>query len=567
MTVRPREGEPNTPNMNHRLSHPSHPTRRGLPIAMLMLFSVTSLHADEYPVDTTIDVLHYRFELRLRDATDSIEGMATVLIRFLREVRAPLRLDLSGTGVDRDGKGMQVDTVWVDDRVAAFRRSGDVLWIEAGELRQAGRDARVRIRYRGIAADGLHAVRDRTGTRGFFSDNWPNKTRNWLPTIDHPHEKATCEFIVTAPAHFQVVSNGLVREISVLDDSTHRTHWVQSVPISAWLYTLGVSHFAMEVTGYFEGRPLQSWVYAKERDAGFRDFSEPTADVLRYLTGYAGPFAYEKIANIESPIVGGGMEAASAIGYNERMIDGRKSKRVRNVIIHELAHQWFGNAVTEATWDDAWLSESFATYFTLRYIEHAYGAEEYREELARARNLYEAHLSKGDSFPIVASRTAETGPVTNYAVTYQKGAWVLTMLRDLIGEEAFRKGIRDYYGTHFNATARTSDLVGCMERASGMRLDRFFRQWLYRSGRIDAAYSWRYDPGKRMLEVSLTQTGKSDDAYAFPLDIRVESEGYSADRRMEVDAARMTWRFPIKRMPERVILDPGGKLLARFRQL
>jgi glycosidase len=182
-----------------------------------------------------------------------------------------------------------------------------------------------------------------------------------------------------------VVSNGLLVEETDLPDGRRRTHWRQSVPIAPWLYVLGVARFAVQHVDTFDGKAIQTWVYAKDRDAGFHDFAVPTRDALAFYSERVGPFSYEKLANVQSNSVSGGMEAASAIFYSEGSVTGTRSERWRNVVIHEVAHQWFGNAVTEYDWDDVWLSEGFATYFTLLFIEHAYGRDEFLRGLEDSR--------------------------------------------------------------------------------------------------------------------------------------------------------------------------------------
>ena len=223
-------------------------------------------------------------------------------------------------------------------------------------IRPGGFDQRIQLTvgYRGVPATGLIIGDNKHGDRTFFSDNWPNKARNWLPTIDHPYDKAKCEFIVTAPAHYQVISNGLKVEETDRGDGTRLTHWRQSVPIASWLYALGVARFAVQYVDTFEGKSIETWVYPQDRDAGFYDFAVPTKQAMAFYSDMVGPYSYEKLANIQSNSVGGGMEAATAIFYGDASVTGERSERWRNVIIHEVAHQWFGNAVTEYDWDDGW---------------------------------------------------------------------------------------------------------------------------------------------------------------------------------------------------------------------
>ncbi|NJK42540.1 MAG: M1 family metallopeptidase, partial [Aquincola sp.] len=222
----------------------------------------------------------------------------------------------------------------------------------------------LRIRYAGQPADGLQIKPTPHGDRAFFSDNWPDKGHHWLPLIDHVADKATMEMAVIAPSHYQVISNGV--RIEETDDTrgTRRTVWRESVPISPWLYALGIAHFAVQHVGSYGAVPIETWVFAQQRDAGFFDFAVPTKDALAFYSEWIGPYSYEKLANVQSNSVSGGMEAASAIFYSAGSVAGNRPVRWRNVVIHEIAHQWFGNAVTEADWNDVWLERGFRHVFS-----------------------------------------------------------------------------------------------------------------------------------------------------------------------------------------------------------
>jgi len=519
--------------------------------------------ADNYPKNPNVDILHYRFELTLSDETNEIYGVTTISVRFKKAGLDKVRLDLVNQAGDPDKKGMLIESIYQKGVKMNYTHSNNEIWITFAQASVADTETQFVITYRGIPQDGLRIGPTKFGDRSFFNENWPHRARHWLPVIDHPYEKATSEFIVKAPAHYQVVSNGLLQEETNLDSKTKLTHWKQSVPVSSWLYVLGVAQFAVQYVDQFDGKSIQTWVYRQDRDAGFYDFAEPTKRVMDFFSDYIGPYAYEKIANVETPSVKGGMETSSAIFYGEELIDGKRSVRLRNVVIHELAHQWFGNAVTETTWDDAWLSEGFATYFTMIFIEQAYGREEFVNQLTSAKKVTYNYFAKDPSYKIIDDRSPEKGPVTN-SVTYQKGAWVLHMLRNHVGDQAFQQGIRDYYRSFMNSNASTTDFRLAMERASGMDLKDFFQQWLYQGGNITMSGTWKYDKAKKQVKVTLRQTQSTEYRFDFFIELGIYKPGNNIPEitRQPITARQTEFTIPSDVKPEKIMLDPRTVLLA-----
>jgi aminopeptidase N len=510
---------------------------------------------DDYPRRVGIDVESYRFELELRDDVDVIDGRARVTVRFTLDGITELPLDLVGRR--SDGTGMTVRGVEAEGHALEFTHDDDLLTVRLPEASRTGTTLSVTVGYAGVPASGLRIGPNKYGDRTFFSDNWPNRAHNWLPTVDHVAEKATSEFVVIAPAHYQVVSNGLLQEETDLGDGTRLTHWKQSVPISPWLFVLGVAQFAVQHLDDFKGVPIQTWVYHQDRDEGFYDFAVPTKQALEFYDEYVGPFVYEKLANITSPATGGGMEAASAIMYGENSVTGERSVRWRNVIIHEIAHQWFGNAVTESDWDDVWLSEGFATYFTLLFREHAYGRDDFVMGLREAADaiwpLYEAE----PEYRIVHDDLDDMSRVTS-RITYQKGAWVLHMLRRRMGDEAFWNGIRLYYARYMNGTASTADFMRAMEEVSSMDHRAFFDQWLRQGGNPAVQGTWWYDEAVGAVNVELRQV-QDVGAFQWPLDIGIHlDDDRVADVHRTFDLTEDTHRFviPVAGSPRDVELDP-----------
>ncbi len=528
-------------------------------IVALAVAALATGAVDTYPRQP-IDVEHYRFALTLADSTDRIVGVATVRVRLLQaEIRA-VTLDLANATAARQGRGMRVSAVTSRGAMLQFAHTADRLTITLDRPSATGDVVEFVVRYEGIPADGLKITQSKYGDRTFFSDDWPDKARQWLPTVDHIADKATMEMDVVAPAHYQVISNGRRMESTDLPGNTRRTVWRESVPIAPWLYTLGVARFAVQEVGEYDGKPIQTWVLAQDRDAGFFDFAVPTRDALAFYSEHVGPYSYEKLANVQSSIGGGGMESASAIMYGPASVTGTRSTRWRNVVIHEIAHQWFGNAVTENDWNDVWLSEGFATYFTLLFIEHAYGRDEFAQGLRDSRRTVLEFYAKTPDYRVVHENLADMSQVTT-GMTYQKGSWVLHMLRQKMGDDRFWAGIRDYYARFKDANASTTDFRLAMERASGLDLSAFFQQWLYRGGVPRVEASWTWDAVAKQVVVDLTQT-QSGEPFQLPVEIGItDAGGKMRVERAELSARSGRFTFAAEKEPEVLTLDPQVRVL------
>lgn len=532
------------------------------PLLAICLFTPMVNRADRYPRNYDLDIQHYQFKLWLSDRNDSIRAEATLILNFKKAGVQQVRLDLTNAATDLQGKGMTVIGITNEGKSLSYSHRSNELLITIPNA-TVGQPLSVTILYQGVPDAGLAVRKNRYNDRSFFSDNWPDLGHHWLPLVDHPYDKATCEFIVIAPSHYQVISNGLLQEESLLIDGNKLTHWKQSVPIAAWLFVLGVADFAVQYVDSYEGKSIQTWVYRQDRDAGFYDFQTPSKEALSFFSDYVGPFAYEKLANVQSSNSTGGMEAASAIMYSEKSVTGKRDARWQTVITHEIAHQWFGDAVTESDWDDVWLSEGFATYFTLLFEEHSKGRDEFTDGLKSSREQIIKYLQKNKDTPVVHDQLTDMSKVTS-ALTYQKGAWILHMLREMMGEPNFRKGIRSYYKKYLNANASTANFRFEMEQASDSDLRSFFSQWLYQEGMPKIKGTWAWDSKKKELKLNLEQIQVN--TFSFPLEIGIINNGKQSPeiKKVIVNERQSTVSFPSETKPASVIIDPRTVLLAEF---
>jgi aminopeptidase N len=524
-------------------------------LALLLACLPRPLAADTYPRQAGVDAIHYVFRLALHDDTDEITGEASIQLRFLGNGVRQVALDLASPA---EGKGMTVTAVTSQDRPLAFTHAADRLSITLPELSVAGRDFTITIRYSGIPAGGLHIGKNHFGERTFFSENWPDKARQWLPMIDHPYDKATGELVVTAPAEYQVVANGLLLEQTDLPGGQRRTHWRQAVPISSWLYAVGAARFAVHHAEPVNGIPLQSWVFPQDRDEVVAGFEGTARAALLFFAEHVGPYAYEKLANVQAAGMKGGTEHASSIFYGESSVTGRP---IVGLVAHEIAHQWFGDSVTERDWDDVWLSEGFATYFTLLFMEHTQGRDAFVTGLKSSRERVLALELEHPDSPVIHRNLSDMKKVTNQLI-YQKGAWTLHMLRRLIGDDAFWNGIREYYRRYRDQNASTDDFRQVMEQASGRDLREFLRQWLERSGVPRIGGTWRFDAERKQVEVTLAQE-QAGEPFRLPIEIGLGSGPGATTRieRVEIHDHGATFAFPADSKPTSVILDPDTWLL------
>ncbi len=514
--------------------------------------------ADTYPRQPLVDAVHYAFQLTLGDDSDEIAGTATILLRFTGGGVTTVALDLASAA---NGKGMTVAEVTSAGLAVPFRHAEDRLVLTLPAPPREGEEQSITVRYGGVPANGLRMLKNKFGDRVFFSENWPNNARQWLPMIDHPYDKATSEFIVTAPSRYQVVSNGLLQEETDLGDGRRRTHWKQSVPIASWLNAIGVAEFSVHHDGLVKGVPHQTWVYRQEQATGPAWFETRSRQAMEFLSEHVGPYSYEKLANVEAAGFNGGTEHASAIFYSEKSILERPDT---GLIAHEIAHQWFGNAVTEKDWDDVWLSEGFATYFTLLVAEHHEGRDAFVAGLKRSREAVFTLERDNPGAAVLHDNLADMKKVLN-RIIYQKGGWTLHMLRRQMGTEAFWEGIRDYYKRYRDGSATTADFRQVMEAHAGQDLGWFFTQWLARPGSPVVEGGWRYDAATRRVVIDLAQV-QPGDAYRLPLEFAVTAGGTTRTETVQFTQKQQRVEFAVDAEPTAVALDPDTWVLmnARF---
>jgi len=521
--------------------------------AMLLLLGPTSAAgaaSDGYPRLDDVDILHYRIRLDIGETGKAIQGETTILAVMLAGGRDVLPLDLVALTVDR---------VTVDGEIAAFEHRDGRLSISLGDGHARGDTVAVAVVYHGEPVDGLYIQANKFGDRSVFADNWPNRARHWFPGVDHPYDKATAEFIVTAPTAYDVVANGRLLETTAVSPEMKRTHWKTDAPIPTYCMVVGAARFSIIRPGSWQGIPVSYYLFPGDRDAGITDFSRST-DMLAFYTNLIGPYPYAKLALVQSSTRFGGMENASAIFFPERSISGAKLGEL--TIAHEIAHQWFGDSVTESDWHHLWLSEGFATYFGALFFEEADGDERFHEMLNRSKARY-IEANRRAPAPIYNPDITDLFDLLN-AYNYSKGGLVLHMLRSLMGDEAFFEGIRRFYREYRDQTVLTRDFQSVMEAQYGSTLDWFFEQWIYRAGHPVVEVAWSWDDQAGEVSVHLSQV-QPQEPFRLPVTLGFKVGDEQHRRQIELHDRSHQFRFKLDGAPDEVLVDQVDWLLMEAR--
>jgi len=506
-----------------------------------------------------IDILRYDFAIRINDTTDVIQGKTLITLNRKKPVD---RLILNFKNQDKSGYGMCVLSVTDKHELRLeFKHLHDNLTVFFPKNLKKD-SLQIQITYQGIPADGLYIRRNKYGKRTFFGDNWPNRAQYWLPVIDHPSDKAVVSWTITAPKHYEVVASGrLVKKLKRPDNFVYK--YQTKVPIPTKVMVFAAADFNIKnfktLKLHSACVPVSSWIYADSPEAGFDDY-KCSLRALQFYDSLIGPYVYQKLANVQSNTRFGGMENAGNIFYDENTVDGTKS--AENLVAHEVAHQWFGNTVTEKNWRDIWLSEGFATYLTDLYIKERYGNQKFKERMQMERQK----VMRYNSFqrrPVVYDESENLSRLLN-PNSYEKGAWVLYMLHQKMGDKKFFQLLRNFYQTYRLKNASTEDFIAMAEKIYVERLDRFFEQWLFQDNLPVLKITKKIDPKKRLLTIQIEQL---EAIYKLKLPVRIKWAGGQTDFVLKVDKPSQVQHLHLPKnfdvQTYKLIIDPDIQVLCK----
>lgn len=407
------------------------------------------------------DVEHYRLGVDYDPPSDRLSGRA-VVTAVATQPLSRFNLDLHG---------LEVTAVGVDGDRARHRRDGDELVVTPARGLAQGSRFSVEIEYAGRPGTQVNSP---LGSGGFLHTEdgaialgQPYSAATWFPVNDHPSDKATYDIEVTVPDGLAALSNGVPGERSSAGGRT-TWRWSERAPMASYLTTLVIGAYRVE-TGVHAGKPIVTAVPERLPATGPEAVSlARTGEIADFLAERFGPYPFDSYGGVavSDPRVGYALETQSRPVYGPGFF--RSGQPNFGVVVHELAHQWFGDSVAVTRWRDIWLNEGFATYAEWLWEEHQGGRP--------AQGTFEWHYAMTDW----SAPSLDPGPEHMFgSAVYQRGAMTVHALRRAVGDQAFFAILRAWTAERRGGNGTTDDFVELAERVSGKQLDGLFDAWLY----------------------------------------------------------------------------------------
>lgn len=412
---------------------------------------------------------------------------------------------------------LHVDSVKVNNVSAPFGTTGLILTVSFPKVLQPGETFTVRTFYHSTEPElawwGLHFV-DFQGYPIVGNLSEPFYSRTWWPCKDFPHDKAdSIDITITYPSNQFCSSNGkLISDVDNLN-GFRTTHWAERYPISTYLVSVAISEvehwrdYALKTDT--DSLPVDYWVYPPLLAFAQQTYlyTPMAIDTLSKLFGKY-PFSNEKYA-MSNFMWGGAMEHQTNTSMSPSVIGNVM------ILVHELAHQWWGDMITCRDWRNIWLNEGFATYSEALFYESVFGKEGLHDYMNGIQYFGPGSIYYRD--------TTNSGSILDIIV-YDKGGWVLHMLRGVIGDSAFFNGLRSYGDSPLKyGNATTDDFKHYMEIASGKDLDWFFNEWIYGHSSPVYEYSWlcsKTMSGNYKLDFIVEQVQTDAGLFKMPIEIK-----------------------------------------------
>ena len=530
-------------------------------VLSVLLFSVIARADEPYARSKDYDLQNVKTHLWFDVEQKKVRGEVTETISMLRDGTEKIKFD----SVD-----LTIHNVTLDGKDAKFSTTDKELIVSLPSPSKGSERHDVFIRYEGQPKKGLYFV--------LPDKNYPNRpkeiwtqgeaedTRYYIPIYDYPNDRTTSEMLLTVPAAWLTVSNGKLLGTKDEPDGMKTWDWKQSDPLSTYLISAVAGEF-VEKKDTWRGTPLRFVVPRGDESKIDPTFvnTKQMLDTFSDRLGVRYPWAQYAQTSVND-FVEGGMENTSATTLttdglqNPRLVSESPSGS-DSLDSHEMAHQWFGDLVTCKDWGNLWLNEGFATYFEHFWTEQKYGEDAVGYEFWRDQTQWFRN-PRLFNVPIVTHDISDS--LENSGNIYNKGGWVLKMLRTKLGDQNFFAGLHSYLETHRGQNVVTADLQKSIEQATAMNVDQFFQQWIYRAGAPNYNVSYAYDDATHQIKLAVKQTQKVEGMvglFDMPVDVEIATSAGRKTYPIEVSKAEETFTLAADSAPFMVVFDKGDKVL------
>jgi aminopeptidase N len=524
--------------------------------------------------EPTIDVEKYTLRIRIWDTEPRTQGRMEIALKPLSDTKE----------VALDAADMTVTAVSQGGKLLNYTHAKETLTVALGREAKAGESLTLAVDFDGRPTRGLFWVRPDEGYPDkpamIWSQGETEYNHFWFPCYDYPNDRAKSETFFTVPAKYTVVSNGALVGVKDEPDGWRTHHWRMDKDHVSYLVSVVVGELEKheEKLGDVDVRYFVPRGKFAREDV-LRTFAETPA-MIRFFSDVTGtPYPYPQYAQtVIWDFIWGGMENISATTLHQGTVRTKRAEldgTSEGLIAHELAHQWFGDMVTCRSWAHAWLNEGFATYFEALWQEHRRGREAFSDDMDGGAAGYFGEDADSYRRPVVCD--VYTSPDDMFdAHLYPRGAWVLHMLRRLLGDETWWKGIRTYLKKRAWTVSSTDDFRAAMEEAAGQDLQWFFDQWLLRTGYPEFRVAHEWDRASSRVKLVVEQVQKADERVCGPIrtgtpaafrvraNILVATQGVETLHQVWIDQRRHDFAFTAAGEPLLVAFDPADDILKKL---
>lgn len=516
-----------------------------------------------YAPDRMVDGLHLKLDVTPDFKARTVSGSAIFSFKPIAHALDQLRLD---------AVNLRVASVESSVSVKGWQNTDEAIVITFEKPIEADVEAWVKVTYAAEPKIGLYFRTPEMGYTPGDTHIWTqgetHEARHWFPSYDYPNERFTTEIICHVPNDMTVISNGKLVGETESAGGLKAVHWLQEIPHANYLVALCAGYFE-KISEEYRGIPMNFYT-PRSQIANAANSFRGTADMMKFLEAEIGvPYPWAKYDQVVvDDFTAGGMENTSITILTDRTLFTDEMENIRtsqNLVAHELVHQWFGDYLTCKDWANLWLNEGFATFYAHMYEGHANGRDSMLYGLWRdAGRIFDA----GDvNLPIVY-RNYKNDMEQFSDRAYEKGSWVLHMLRTQLGEDLYRKCIQTYVERNALKSVVTEDLSSVIEELSGRSFDPFFDQYVYHGGVPSLEIAYAYDDKTKLAKVSVKQTHEVNDKvllFKIPTKVRFKGEGWSIDHPILIEQKEQDFYFPTESAPQIVRFDPEFGVLARVK--